>query len=48
MKLNKEEKHDGFDICRTSQDYLKQKRMTIKELAELIEKHTGRKCPVRI
>lgn len=26
MKLNKEEKHDGFDICRTSQDYLKQKR----------------------
>ena len=26
MKLNKEEKHDGFDICRTSLDYLKQKR----------------------
>ena len=26
MKLDKEEKHDGFDICRTSQDYLKQKR----------------------
>lgn len=25
-ELNKEDTHDGFDICRTSQDYLKQKR----------------------